>query len=486
MLNVLTSPWFYWAVGIALGLPLALILLTELQQSLRRRDSPLLQPVSLLRNLLVPTGALLMAMVGATQMPFGSMPVRLVSTVVAVLILMLLLAGVRASLFSNAPENSWRHRVPAIFLDVVRFGLIAIGVGLILAYIWGAHIGGMFTALGIGSIVIGLTLQNSVGQIISGLLMLFEQPFRIGDYIETDKAKGRVIEVNWRAVHIETALGMQIMPNSVLAGAAFTNRSRPAGTHATRVTSVFSVEDRPDQVCEMLVRIASRLPECDPDLVPVAVPIGTMNYRTKIPLRSPADDGDAEATFLRWIWYAARREGLHLDEADDFFSDPQSVADAIRNVVAPTLHMTAEQQKAMVPHASIERFGSGELVLERGVVPDSMSFVIAGEVKLTADIDDRTRAEVATITEGSFFGQSTLTRQPVTGSLFALTEVTVVRVHREAIEKVLHNNPVLLQEFGRAIDERRKRVEMVLADPGLAENVDETDLMSGTGFETGN
>ena len=426
----------------------------------------------MLRNLLVPLGALLMAMVGATQMPFASMPVRLVGTVVAVLVLMLLLAGIRASVFSNAPEDSWRHRIPAIFLDVSRFGLIAIGTGLILAYIWGAHIGGLFTALGIGSIVIGLTLQNSVGQIISGLLMLFEQPFRIGDYIQTDKAQGRVTEVNWRAVHVKTATGTQIMPNSVLAAAAFTNLSRPAGEFAIRVTSVFAIEDRPDQVCDMLARVASQVPECHPDLAPIAVPMGTMQYRTKIPLRSPADDSDAEATFLRWIWYAARREGLHLDEAEDSFSDPESVAAAIRTVVAPTLQMTPQQQKAMIPHAVIQRFGAGELVLEDGIVPDAMSFILAGEVRLTADVEDGTRAVVGTIEQGSFFGQSTLTRQPVTGSMFALTELTVVRVQREAIEKVLHANPVLLQEFGRAIDERRKRVQMVLAD---AESDTDTD-----------
>lgn len=282
MASVLTAPWFYWAVGIALGFPLVLILTTEWQQALRRRGSPLLRPVTMLRNLLVPLGALLMAMVGATQMPFASMPVRLVGTVVAVLVLMLLLAGIRASVFSNAPEDSWRHRIPAIFLDVSRFGLIAIGTGLILAYIWGAHIGGLFTALGIGSIVIGLTLQNSVGQIISGLLMLFEQPFRIGDYIQTDKAQGRVTEVNWRAVHVKTATGTQIMPNSVLAATAFTNLSRPAGEFAIRVTSVFAIEDRPDQVCDMLARVASQVPECHPDLAPIAVPMGTMQYRTKI------------------------------------------------------------------------------------------------------------------------------------------------------------------------------------------------------------
>ncbi len=50
--------------------------------------------------------------------------------------------------------------MPAIFLDVVRFALIAIGVGLIFAHIWGANVGGLFTALGITSIVIGLTLRS--------------------------------------------------------------------------------------------------------------------------------------------------------------------------------------------------------------------------------------------------------------------------------------------------------------------------------------
>lgn len=74
------------------------------------------------------------------------------------------------------------------------------------------------------------------------------------------------------------------------------------------MTSVFAVEDRPDRVCDMLVRIAAQLPECHPDLSPVAVPLGNLKYRTKIPLLSAGDDGTAEATFLRWIWYAARRE----------------------------------------------------------------------------------------------------------------------------------------------------------------------------------
>ena len=462
MMSVLGAPWFYWAVGIVVGLPLTLIALTEWQQSLSRRGSNLIGPVSLLRNVIVPLGALLMAMVGAMGMPARSTPVRIVGTLVAIGVLVLLLSGVRNSVFASAPDGSWRRRIPAIFLDVMRFGLIAVGAGLTFSYIWGANVGGLFTALGIGSIVIGLTLQNSVGQIISGLLMLFEQPFGLGDWIETDKATGRVVEVNWRAVHLETSKGVEITPNSVLAGQPFTNLSRPADKHAIRVISTFAVEDRPDQVCAMLSRIAAQLPQCHPDLTPKAVPIGDLKYRTKIPLRSPADDGDAEANFRRWIWYAARRDGLHLDEAVDGFSDSDLVAAAIKTVVAPTLRLSTEQQRAMLPHASIERYGSGELVQEDGVVPDAMSFIMSGTVLLTAEAPDGSRTEVGTLEEGSYLGHSTLIRHPTVGSSFALDEVTLIRVHRDAIEKVVQNNPQLLQEFGRAIDERRARVLRVV------------------------
>ena len=230
MTSVFDAPWFYWAVGVAVGFPIALVALTELQNALRRRGSFLARPVHLLRNYILPLGGPADPAGQAMQVSGEATPVRVVATVFGFVVLVLLLSGLNATLFQGAPEGTWRKRIPSIFLDVARFALIAVGVGLILAYIWGAHVGGLFTALGVSSIVLGLTLQNSVGQIISGLLVLFEQPFQLGDWIETPTARGRVVEVNWRATHIDTGSGLLIMPNSVLAAASFTNFSRPPGS----------------------------------------------------------------------------------------------------------------------------------------------------------------------------------------------------------------------------------------------------------------
>ncbi|MBI3691776.1 MAG: mechanosensitive ion channel [Mycolicibacterium aromaticivorans] len=471
MADIFASAWFYWAVGIAVGLPLGLVALTEWQHALQRRQSALLRPVTILRNYLLPLGALLLLMLEANRIPAHATSVRVVATLAAFVVLVLMLSGINAALFQSAPDGSWRKRMPSIFLDVLRFVLIAVGLAMIFAYIWGANVKGLFTALGITSIVVGLTLQNSVGQIISGLLMLFEQPFRIGDWIQTPQAKGRVVEVNWRAIHLETGTGLQITPNSVLAAASFTNLSRPEGKHVCEVDTVFAHDDPPDRVCALLTRAASELPQCDPSRKPNTVPIGGMEYRTKIPLVSPAEDGKAKAKFRRWIWYAARREGLHLDEADDSFTSPERVEEGILNVVGPTLRLSREEHESLVEHARIESYGDGERMQRAGEIPAGMWFILAGTVQMNAITEDGSEVVAWTQDEGSFLGQSTLTRQPVLGSAYAVGEVTAVYVGRDKIAELVQHNPRLLQELGRTIEERRAHVLRAL-DPTAEVDID--------------
>ncbi|WP_297847155.1 mechanosensitive ion channel family protein [Mycobacterium sp.] len=457
-MNVFGSTWFYWAVGIAVGLPIGMILLTELHDVLLRRQSPLARQVALLRNYLLPLAALLLLLVQASGIPAGDIPVRILTTVFGLLVVVLLLSGLNATVFEGAPEKSWRKRLPTIFIDVTRIALICIGLAVMSSYIWGVRIGGVFTALGVTSVVIGLMLQNSVGQIVSGLFMLFEQPFRIEDWLDTGTARGRVVEVNWRAVHIDTGSGIRIMPNAALATTSFTNLSRPPGPHKVAITTTFSTADAPDRVCAMLSRVACALPQLTPGSVPRSVPVGAGDYRTAIGLDSPADAGAATATFLRWAWYAARREGLHLDDADDDFSTVERVEHALHTVVAPALRLSTEEQRSLRFSARIVRYGAEEIVEDVGQVPAAMTFLVAGRVQLIATADDGTILPISTLAEGAFLGLTALTRQPNLASAYALEEVTALVIDREHIEHLVMRAPMLLQNFGRILEERRSKV----------------------------
>ncbi|MDT5089908.1 MAG: hypothetical protein QOG47_2615 [Mycobacterium sp.] len=453
--------WVYWAVGLAIGLPLLLISLTEWQQLLARRESALARPVHLLRSYLVPLAALLILLVKVAQVPAHVDSVRVLATVVGFVVLLLLLSGLNATVFEGAPQGSWRQRVPTIFRDVTRFLLIAVGLALIFSYVWGVRVAGLFTALGVTSVVIGLMLQNSVGQIVSGLFMLFEQPFRIGDWLDTPAARGRIVEANWRAVHIHTGHGLQITPNSVLAATSFTNLSRPAGAHKLSISTTFSVEDPPDQVCSLLIRVAGALPQRKAGVTPKSSTGGSGEYQVSIALTSPADDGAAKATFLRWIWYAARREDLHLDGASEDYTTPARVQMAMRDVVAPALRLSLTDQQSLIPHAKMVRYGTDEIVQYAGEVPTAMTFVIKGSIRLTATTDDGFVVPLSMLEEGSFLGLTTLTRQPSLSGAYALEEVTAIEIDREHIEDLVLRTPLLLQELGRIIEDRRKETSAI-------------------------
>ena len=464
-MSILSAPWFYWTVIVAVGLPLSVLLLTELQHALDRRGSVLARPVGLLRTFIVPLGAFLVLLVNTTDVSVDATGIRIISTVLGFFVLVMALSGVNGTVFASAPSGSWRRRMPTIFIDVARFVIIAVGVAMILAYVWGANVGGLFTALGISSIVLGLTLQNSVGQIISGLLLLFEQPFQIGDWVQTPSASGRVVEVNWRATHINTGSGLEIIPNSVLAGQSFANLSRPPGGHTITVSAKFAGVDAPDQVCALLIDVADDLPQLHPDGKPIATATSSTDYTVTIPVRSPADDVAARSTFQRWLWYASRRAGVSLDGIDDDFSTVSRRIDALRTI-APVLRISPTDIEALLPNVKVFRYGDDEVMQRSGDVPASMSFIVKGRVRLVVMGRDGAVIPISTMHQGDFIGQTALTREPVTGNAYAVGEVTVLQVDRDTLERLVFRKPELLQDLSRAIDERRERAKNAAAADG--------------------
>ena len=91
--------------------------------------------------------------------------------------------------------------------------------------------------------------------------------------------------------------------------------------------------------------------------------------------------------FLRWTWYAARREELRLDGADDQFSIAERIEKALR-AAAPTLRLSLTDQQKLAAQARIVRYGADEILQHAGEVPTRMSFLVTGRVRLTASTDD--------------------------------------------------------------------------------------------------
>lgn len=463
MITVDTS-WIGWALALAVAVPVLLVVLTEVLRALTRRGRPAAKPVRLLRNWVVPSAALLVLVAFASQSPADQVWVRVVATILGFL-LILLLSSLNVALFTNASDDSWRSRLPSIFVDLARLLLVVIGVAVLFQWVWGADVGGLVAALGVTSIVIGLALQNAVGGVISGLLLLVEQPFQLGDTLDAGGVQGRVVEVNWRAVHIDTGAGIQIVPNASLAGSSFLHLSRPPGAHHAPVQVAFGTDDPPHEVLALLIDVAAGLPWRAPGDDPAATYLGGGKYEVSLPLLGPADVHEATSLYLGWLWRAARRRGLALDnDATDPIAEGGRLGDAVA-VVGDTLQLDGDQRAILGEQSRLERYGAGEILQRLETVPNRLRFVVSGRLELRTSVGHGGggRVFVSWVDRGDYIGQTALTREPAIAEAVADGVVTVLSLPVATLESFLVAKPTLASVIGRSIEARRARVAQAVA-----------------------
>lgn len=465
-MNLFTQAWVWWAIGIAVAVPILLVLLTEIINTLQRRGSKAVAPLRLLRNGVLPAAALTALLYFAFQYDGENAWPRVVATVLGFLVILLVLSSFNVALFGKAKAGTWRERTPTIFIEIARLLLVVVGLGLLFQWVWGADVGGLITALGVTSIVLGLALQNAIGGVVLGLLLLFEQPFKMGDWLEVGGVTGRVVEMNWRSVHLDTGSGIQIIPNSSLSGASFTNLSQPAGAHHITTALKFTTDDPPHEVISLLVQVAQSLPMQSATEPANASYAGNGSYTVTLAVDGPGVADQALSLFLAWLWYAARRRGLALDgDSTDPIQEPGRLELALE-IVGPTLHLAPQDRDLLLATARLQRYGTGEVVLRAGIVPSEIMFIVEGHARLAVEVKGG-RVDFSTAEPGDYIGQTALTREPTLTTAIAADVLTVMVVPLETVDAVVAAHPALAEEIGDSIDLKRKLSAEALANAGI-------------------
>ncbi|GLS22934.1 membrane protein [Labrys miyagiensis] len=150
-----------------------------------------------------------------------------------------------------------RPREAHLLLDLVS-AVVYLSVTLsIVGFVFDAPIGTLVATSGVVAVIIGLALQNTLGDVFSSIALTLERPYVLGDWIQLgDGTSGRVVETNWRSTHLLTgAYDLVVLPNSVLAKLGLTNRSRPDEAHQMTLVIRIAALQRP-HVIENVMRNA--------------------------------------------------------------------------------------------------------------------------------------------------------------------------------------------------------------------------------------
>ncbi|KQZ86007.1 hypothetical protein ASD56_06980 [Microbacterium sp. Root166] len=465
MSDIVSQPWFWPAVIVSVGLPLMLIGLTEFHNALARRGSRAAPIVLMVRNYLVPVAGILVliSQPGAWEGE-GTWP-RVIWTIFGLLVIVVTINALNHLIFHRAEKGSWRDRFPTIFSDLIRFVFIVLGIAAVFWWVWDADVAGVFAALGITSIVVGLALQNAVGSIVSGLFLIFESPFDLGDWIETGGTRGQVVEVNWRAVHLDTGNGIVVMPTAELAGGSFVNLTRSSEAYAAVHTATFGSDDPPGRVRELLVAVARDLPIVA-SAEPRASTVGGGTFSVAIPLRNPGDHDAVLDAFATRLWYAARRADLHLDgDTSDDWRTPAQLQDSLRQI-APALSLKAGETDALAAHARLERYCAGESILRPGMVPTETRFILAGSVMLGIPTDDDGFVQVTVLGVHDAVGLTALSRTQTISRAVAMSEVDVVVLPVSVLDEIVRMHPVVAREIVRESENRVRLAQTALQSAG--------------------
>jgi small conductance mechanosensitive channel len=92
---------------------------------------------------------------------------------------------------------------------------------------WGVNSTGILTALGAFSVALGLSLQDVFRNFFSGLLLLMEKPFKVGDHVQVQTVQGEVLGIDIRTTLVRTVDGSTVMvPNSIMYSQILTTTAR--------------------------------------------------------------------------------------------------------------------------------------------------------------------------------------------------------------------------------------------------------------------
>lgn len=218
-----------------------------------------------------------------------------------IFILSLYLARFLSSLTAKALARRNPDKETNILISrLVRWSVISFGIVLALQQA-GQDVSALLTGLGILGFTVGFALQDVSANFIAGILLLFSQPFDIGDSIEVSGYSGTVQDINLRATELLAFDGrLVLIPNSDVFTSAIINYTR---TNRRRVELNVGVgyDSDLEQVTEVALQAIANLPGVIEDPAPQVV------FK---------EFGDAAINMTLYYWYSTERNGFF--EAQDY------------------------------------------------------------------------------------------------------------------------------------------------------------------------
>lgn len=387
--------------------------------------------------------------------------------------------------------DSVHLKTPRILRDLL-IALAYIIVGIVLLTRSGVDLTGIIATSAVLTAVIGLSFQDTLGNMIGGMALQMERSIGVGDWVRVDQHEGYVKEIRWRATSIETRnWDTVIVPNSVLMKGQVLVLGRRAGQpRQHRQWVYFNIDFRyaPTDVIEAVesalcaepIPNVAREPQAHCLLIDFKESYASYAARywlTDLALTDPTD-----SIVRQRIYFALRRAGIPLSipaqslfitEDDPMRRERKREEEVGKRVEAlqqvELFHSLTEQERhELASRLSFAPFVRGEAITRQGAKAHWLYIITDGRAEVRVAVDGNLSKKVAELKAGDFFGEmGMMTGEPRTATVIAKSDVECFRLDKEAFNDILRSRPEIAEDISHLL--ARRRVELEAVREGLNE-----------------
>lgn len=186
--------------------------------------------------------------------------------IIVILAMVLLTNGVRYIIENVKPKSGKVQSIFSLVDSFISYAAAIVGLVWCLSAI-GINLSTIFASLGIVALIIGFAAESLISDVITGIFLVFEDEFNVGDIVEYNGFRGTVTSIGIRVTCIKDGGGnMKIVNNSDLRD--ILNRSKASSMAICDAPISYSANL--EEVEDVLADILSALPEKYPNVFPNA------------------------------------------------------------------------------------------------------------------------------------------------------------------------------------------------------------------------
>ncbi len=362
---------------------------------------------------------------------------------------------------------------PDLLRQIVSLVLFALALGVLFQVALSASLPALLATSAIITAVVGLALQETLGNLFSGVALALERTVQVGDMVRSGETIGLVEQLSWRSIKVRTMEGNTILvPNSVASRERF-EVYRRSGLPMARILRVSLEYDlaptHAREILEGAVRDMKGIALHPPPLA-VLERFGdfAVFYQLRYWLEDYARFIEIDSEVRQRVWYALSRERVSFAypviRQHQFAAGPLPRPDVSRAVTAAIeasplfAPLSAEERARLAAGARLLTFGPKETVVGEGEEGSSMFLIAHGRVGVSAHGASSESQRVAMLDAGSGFGEiSLLTGEPRLATIRTLEESLLVEIDKSTLAPILEANPSLVDKLDEIVLERRRQ-----------------------------